>query len=212
LAAGFAVRADTVHLYGFDIAVSNQTGLVLAGVDEAGRGPLAGPVVAGAAVLDYSRPVAGVNDSKKLSAKKRDTLYGEITSSAIAWATGIATVEEIDSLNILNATFLAMRRALEGLKTEWGLALIDGNMTVRAYPAEKQRCVTGGDAKSACIAAASILAKVTRDRILEEYETVYPGYGFSAHKGYGTEAHRAAIQKKGICPVHRKSFCGNFIS
>jgi ribonuclease HII len=181
----------------------------IAGVDEAGRGPLAGPVVAAAAVLAPGVFIEGVNDSKKLSAKRRDALYGEIVSKAAAYGVGIAAPEEIDAVNILQATFLAMKRALEQIKGSYDLILVDGNQRIPGLPAEPQMAVTGGDAKSASIAAASIIAKVTRDRMMEECHEKYPRYGFDKHKGYGTERHREMIKQYGLCDIHRRSFCGS---
>ena len=181
---------------------------VLVGIDEAGRGPLAGPVVAGAVILDLNDPIEGVNDSKKLSAAKRDTLFEQITTRAVAFATGLATVEEIDEHNILQATFLAMRRAVAQIKVQWTLALVDGNLTVPGLP-DTQLTVVGGDATSASIAAASILAKVTRDRMMEACHVQFPGYEFDQHKGYGTERHRNLVRTLGLCAAHRKTFCSS---
>jgi ribonuclease HII len=185
-------------------------------VDEAGRGPLAGPVVAAAVVLDLDKQINGINDSKKLTEKKREELYGPITSGAIAWAVGMASPEEIDRINILKASLLAMQRALDGLDTTWGarrwsLALIDGNVPVPGLPAMQQQTVVGGDARSASVAAASILAKVTRDRIMRAYHEQYPDYGFAVHKGYGTSLHRERLLQFGLCGIHRKSFCGAIV-
>lgn len=176
----------------------------LCGVDEAGRGPLAGPVCAAAVILPRGLVIPGLNDSKKLSEKRREALYGEITQKALHWAVAFASVEEIESLNILGATYLAMNRAISGLGVEPELALIDGN---RAKGVEHNcRCVVGGDGKCADIAAASIIAKVTRDRLMYELDEKYPGYGFAKHKGYGTAAHYAAIRELGPCEAHRPSF------
>ena len=176
----------------------------LCGVDEAGRGPLAGPVCAAAVILPRGLVIPGLNDSKKLSEKRREALYGEITQKALHWAAAFASVEEIEALNILGATYLAMNRAIAGLGVEPELALIDGN---RAKGVEHNcRCVVGGDGKCADIAAASIIAKVTRDRLMYELDEKYPGYGFAKHKGYGTAAHYAAIRELGPCEAHRPSF------
>ena len=176
----------------------------LCGVDEAGRGPLAGPVCAAAVILPRELVIPGLNDSKKLSEKRREALYGEITQKALHWAVAFASVEEIEALNILGATYLAMNRAIAGLGVEPELALIDGN---RAKGVEHNcRCVVGGDGKCADIAAASIIAKVTRDRLMYELDEKYPGYGFAKHKGYGTAAHYAAIRELGPCEAHRPSF------
>ena len=176
----------------------------LCGVDEAGRGPLAGPVCAAAVILPRGTVVEGLNDSKKLSEKRREALYDEIVSRAIAYGIAFATVEEIEERNILGATFLAMNRAIEKLSVVPALALIDGNRNKGiALPS---RCVIGGDGKCADIAAASILAKVTRDRYMLEMAEKYPQYGFDRHKGYGTAAHYAAIREYGPSPIHRMSF------
>ena len=176
----------------------------LCGVDEAGRGPLAGPVCAAAVMLPRGIVIDGLNDSKKLSEKRREQLYGEITAKALHWSVAFASVEEIEELNILGATYLAMNRAIAGLGVVPELALIDGN---RAAGVEyKTRCVVGGDGKCADIAAASIIAKVTRDWLMYQLDRQYPGYGFAKHKGYGTAAHYAAIRELGASPVHRPSF------
>lgn len=176
----------------------------LCGVDEAGRGPLAGPVCAAAVMLPRGIVIDGLNDSKKPSEKRREQLYGEITAKALHWSVAFASVEEIEELNILGATYLAMNRAIAGLGVVPELALIDGN---RAAGVEyKTRCVVGGDGKCADIAAASIIAKVTRDWLMYQLDRQYPGYGFAKHKGYGTAAHYAAIRELGASPVHRPSF------
>ena len=176
----------------------------LCGVDEAGRGPLAGPVCAAAVILPRGLVIEGLNDSKKLSGKKRESLYDEIVEKAVAYGIAFASVEEIEEKNILEATFLAMNRAIEKLAVRPALALIDGNrdkgITVPA------RCVIGGDGKCADIAAASILAKGTRDRYMLQLAGQYPQYGFDKHKGYGTAAHYAAIRAYGPSPIHRMSF------
>ena len=176
----------------------------LCGVDEAGRGPLAGPVCAAAVILPRSAVIEGLNDSKKLSEKRREALYDEIVESAIAFGIAFASVEEIEEKNILEATFLAMNRAIEQLSVVPALALIDGNRNKGI--AVPSRCVIGGDGKCADIAAASILAKVTRDRYMLEMAEKYPQYGFERHKGYGTAAHYAAIREFGPSPIHRMSF------
>lgn len=176
----------------------------LCGVDEAGRGPLAGPACAAAVMLPRGIVIDGLNDSKKLSEKRREQLYGEITAKALHWSVAFASVEEIEELNILGATYLAMNRAIAGLGVVPELALIDGN---RAAGVEyKTRCVVGGDGKCADIAAASIIAKVTRDWLMYQLDRQYPGYGFAKHKGYGTAAHYTAIRELGASPVHRPSF------
>lgn len=176
----------------------------LCGVDEAGRGPLAGPVCAAAVILPRGIVIEGLNDSKKLSEKRREALYDEIVRVAIACGVAFASVEEIEEKNILEATFLAMNRAIEKLSVRPALALIDGNRDKGI--AVPSRCVIGGDGKCADIAAASILAKVTRDRYMLEMAESYPQYGFEKHKGYGTAAHYAAIREYGPSPIHRMSF------
>ncbi len=176
----------------------------LCGVDEAGRGPLAGPVCAAAVILPRGEEIEGLNDSKKLSGKRREALYDEIVARAIAYGIAFATVDEIEERNILEATFLAMNRAIEKLSVAPALALIDGNRN-RGI-AVPSRCVIGGDGKCADIAAASILAKVTRDRFMLEMAGKYPQYGFERHKGYGTAAHYAALRAYGPSPIHRMSF------
>ena len=176
----------------------------LCGVDEAGRGPLAGPVCAAAVILPRGLVIDGLNDSKKLAERRREQLYDEIKEKALHWAVAFAGVEEIETLNILGATYLAMNRAIAGLGVVPELALIDGN---RAKGVEyNTRCVVGGDGKCADIAAASVIAKVTRDRLMCELDAQYPGYGFAKHKGYGTAAHYAALRELGPCPAHRLSF------
>jgi ribonuclease HII len=177
---------------------------LVAGVDEAGRGPLAGPVVAAAVILDDQRPVRGLADSKVLSPRKRDRLNDEIRDKALAFGVGVASVEEIDRLNILQATLLAMRRAVDGLRLPPALVLVDGNrLPVLRVRAE---CVIGGDATVAAISAASILAKVHRDRLCEELHQAWPAYGFHVHKGYATAEHLAALKQHGACQAHRRSF------
>jgi len=178
----------------------------IAGVDEAGRGPLAGPVIAAAVIFPQGTQIDGLNDSKKLSEQKRELLFEQIQNIAITIGVGEATPEEIDNLNIRNATHLAMRRALDQLSPSPDQVLIDGN----ALPESrfKEMAIIGGDRKSISIAAASIIAKVTRDRMMIQYDTAYPEYGFAGHKGYGSAAHLEALQKKGPTPIHRHSFAG----
>lgn len=177
---------------------------LVCGIDEAGRGPLAGPVVAAAVILDPARPIVGLNDSKKLSEKKRDALAELIRERALAWCVAEASVEEIDQLNILHATLLAMQRAVAGLAVQPTSALVDGNRCPKlAIPAE---AVVKGDGKIASIAAASILAKTVRDAGMLVLHAQYPQYGFDRHMGYPTAAHFAALEKHGASPVHRKSF------
>lgn len=174
------------------------------GVDEAGRGPLAGPVCAAAVILPENTIIEGVNDSKKLSEKKREALYEVIKSKALSYCIAYATVEEIETLNILNATMLAMKRAVEGLEIKADYAMIDGNRLPDLNI--DSEFVIKGDAKSMSIACASILAKVSRDRLLYKYAEEYPQYLFEKHKGYGTKAHIEAIKEYGPCPYHRLSF------
>ena len=177
---------------------------LIAGVDEAGRGPLAGPVVAAAVILDDLNPIQGLADSKKLTALKRERLFDEIRAKALCCSIAEATVEEIDQLNILQATMLAMRRAVEGLRLKPAKVLVDGNrLPVLDVLAE---AIVKGDSKVPAISAASILAKVHRDRWCEQIHTQYPQYGFDAHKGYGTAAHLAALKEHGPTPWHRQSF------
>lgn len=178
---------------------------IVCGVDEAGRGPLAGPVYAAAVILSPDRPVEGLNDSKKLSEKKREALYDVIIERAQAYCIASASVEEIEKYNILGATYLAMTRAVQGLAVKPNLALIDGNRIPPQLGVPAQTVIKG-DAQSESIAAASILAKVTRDRLLIEMDALYPQYGFAVHKGYGTAAHTAALKEYGPCPAHRPSF------
>lgn len=179
-------------------------GMLLAGVDEVGRGPLAGDVVAAAVILDPANPIAGLNDSKKLSEKKREQLYPEICEKAISFCVARASVAEIDELNILHASLLAMKRAVEGLQQQPEHVLVDGNRVPRwGYSAE---AVVKGDSRVMAIAAASILAKVVRDREMVAFEQQYPGYGFAGHKGYPTKVHMQALEKLGPTPIHRRSF------
>lgn len=174
------------------------------GVDEAGRGPLSGPVCAAAVILPKGRIIEGVNDSKKLSEKKRELLFDVIISEAVSYGIGWASVEEIEEINILNAAMLAMKRAVENLSVKADFAYIDGNKVPQLdIPC---KAIVKGDASSMSIAAASILAKVSRDRLMLEYAQQYPMYGFEKHKGYGTKAHNEAILKYGACPIHRPSF------
>ena len=178
---------------------------MVAGIDEAGRGPLAGPVVSAAVILPDAFSVPGITDSKKLSPKKRDTLHKEIISRSI-WAVGMADAGEIDDLNILRAALLSMARAVDNLDKRPDYLLIDGKFEIpHDLP---QKPVVKGDSLSISIAAASIIAKVFRDRIMEKYDSKFPGYGFSKHKGYPTKAHKQAIAKLGPCPIHRQTFKG----
>ena len=177
---------------------------LLCGVDEAGRGPLAGPVCAAAVILPQNCEIPGLNDSKKLTEKKREALFDVICASAVSYGIAFATVEEIEEYNILGATFMAMNRAIAMLDSVPELALIDGNRNTGIQI--PSRCVIGGDGKCADIAAASVLAKVTRDRYMLQMAELYPQYGFEKHKGYGTKAHYEAIREYGPSPIHRPSF------
>ncbi|MCD8326322.1 MAG: ribonuclease HII [Lachnospiraceae bacterium] len=182
----------------------------ICGIDEAGRGPLAGPVVAAAVILPKDCDILYINDSKKLSEKKREMLYDEIMSKAVAVGVGIVSWERIDEINILQATYEAMRQAIDSLAVRPDLLLNDAvtipGVDIRQVPIVK------GDAKSASIGAASIIAKVTRDRLMMEYHQQYPEYGFDAHKGYGTKTHIEALRQYGPCPIHRRSFIGHFVN
>ncbi|MDE2279552.1 MAG: ribonuclease HII [Xanthomonadaceae bacterium] len=187
------------------ISTLPDNALLSAGVDEAGRGPLAGPVVVAAVILDPARPIAGLDDSKKLSEKKREALYPQIIERALAHCLVVVEAEEIDRLNIFQATMAGMSRAVAGLAPAAHEALVDGNKLPRDLPCPG-RAIVGGDALEPAIGAASILAKVTRDRLMVALESIHPGYGFAVHKGYPTPAHLAALQRLGPCPQHRRSF------
>ena len=182
----------------------------IAGIDEVGRGPLAGPVVACAVILPTDHPILYLNDSKKLSPKKREELYEVILREAVAVSCGMESPQMIDEINILQATYSAMRKAIEALNPPAEFLLNDA-VTI-PHVAIPQCPIVHGDAKSVSIAAASIVAKVTRDRLMEDYDRIYPEYGFAAHKGYGTAAHIEALKKYGPCPIHRRTFIGNFVS
>ena len=182
----------------------------LCGIDEAGRGPLAGPVAAAAVILPENCRILYLNDSKKLSPARRDALFDEIREKAVSFSVAVVPAERIDEINILQATYEAMRKAVSGLSAEPG-ALLNDAVTIPGLPF-RQIPIVKGDAKSLSIAAASVLAKVTRDRMMEEYERLYPEYGFAKHKGYGTAQHIAALRKYGPCPIHRRSFIGHFVS
>lgn len=194
-----------MSMYEFEQAARLEGYAAVCGVDEAGRGPLAGDVYAAAVILPPGLEIVGVNDSKKLSEKRRAALYDVITEQAAAWCVASASVEEIEQLNILQASLLAMRRAVEGLGARADFALVDGNRDPH-FEGVPCKTIVGGDGKSASIAAASILAKVTRDRYMDLLADKYPQYGFERHKGYGTKAHREALLKYGPCPAHRKLF------
>lgn len=180
------------------------------GVDEAGRGPLCGPVVAAAVILDKDAHLEGVNDSKKLSEKKREKLFDDIMEKAVAVGIGISDVDMIEKINILNATKEAMKEAISNLNVKPDFVLIDGNQDIKIDI--DRTTVISGDALSQSIAAASIIAKVTRDRMLREYDKEYPEYGFAKHKGYGTKMHIEAIKQYGLTPIHRPSFCTKFVA
>jgi ribonuclease HII len=187
-----------------DDLIKIPQGFLVAGVDEAGRGPLAGPVVAAAVILDPLRPIDGLADSKLLGERKRDSLFEMIKASSLGWCVGTASVEEIDELNILQATLLAMRRAVLGLAIQPDKVLIDGNhLPDLPVPA---RAIVKGDSKVKAISAASIVAKVVRDGIMNDYYKQYPDFSFHQHKGYGTKQHLAEIEQFGFLPVHRKTF------
>lgn len=190
--------------YTYEKALMKQGYKMICGVDEAGRGPLAGPVVAAACILPVDCVIEGLNDSKKLSEKKREALFDEIIEKAIAYSIASASNEEIDELNILNATMVAMARAIMGLQVPADYAMVDGNC-VRNFPVPAMTVIKG-DAKSPSIAAASILAKVTRDRICMEMDALYPEYNFAKHKGYPTKLHRDLVMEFGPCPLHRRTF------
>lgn len=190
--------------YQFENAARSEGFSAVCGIDEAGRGPLAGPVFAAAVILPENCSIEGINDSKKLTPKKREVLFDEIRAGALSYGIGFATEKEIDSINILQATFLAMKRAFDAMNICPDLALVDGNRMPNL--GVETRTIVRGDALSASIAAASILAKVSRDRLLCEIDRIYPQYGFAKHKGYGTAYHVEMLQKYGPCPVHRKTF------
>ena len=196
--------------YSYEKAAVTSGFKLICGVDEAGRGPLAGPVCAAAVILPEDLKIPGLNDSKKLSEKKREQLYDIITEKAIAYCVAFGTLEEIEEKNILQATFLAMNRAIEGLETKADFALIDGNKIPDGIKIPAAAIIKG-DAKSMSIAAASILAKVSRDRLLMEYDKKYPEYQFAKHKGYGTKLHTDLIKEYGPCEIHRLSFLKNIL-
>ena len=191
--------------YSFEENAISKGFKTICGIDEAGRGPLAGPVYAAAVILPLGLEITGLNDSKKLSEKKREELFDVICEKAVDFSIGIADEKEIDEINILNATFLAMKRAVDGLKMKPDYALIDGNRYPRIGGVTEETIVKG-DGKSMSVAAASILAKVSRDRYMLEIAEKYPQYCFEKHKGYGTKLHYEMLEKYGISPVHRKSF------
>lgn len=194
----------------FENKLHNEGIQYIAGIDEAGRGPLAGPVVIGCVIMPQNSFIEYVNDSKKVSETKREMLYEKITNEAIAWSTGIVWQDEIDEINILNATKKALTMAIDNLKVKPDKIVVDAleKIETRGIP---YISIIKGDAKIYSISAASIIAKVTRDRIMREYDEIYPEYGFSGHKGYGTAKHIQAIKEYGICSLHRKSFVKNLL-
>lgn len=196
--------------YEYEKAAVSSGFNIICGVDEAGRGPLAGPVCAAAVILPTDIVIEGLDDSKKLSEKKRERLYDEITEKAVAYCVAYGTLEEIESVNILEATFLAMNRAIQGLSVKPDFALVDGNRVPKGI---KIPCATvvKGDSKSMSVAAASILAKVTRDRLMLTYDEKYPQYNFKKHKGYGTKEHTELLKQYGPSPIHRLSFLKNIL-
>ena len=196
--------------YEFEKAAVNSGFSCICGVDEAGRGPLAGPVCAAAVILPEGAVIEGLDDSKKLTEKKRERLYDIIKQTAVAYSVAYGTLEEIESVNILEATYLAMNRAIEGLTVKPDFSLIDGNRVPRGIniPCET---IVKGDSKSMSVAAASVLAKVTRDRLMLEYDKKYPEYNFKKHKGYGTKEHTELIKQYGPCEIHRLSFLKNIL-
>ncbi len=196
--------------YSFENAARQKGKLFICGVDEAGRGPLAGPVCAAAVILPENCEIEGLNDSKKLTEKARERLFPIIMEKAVAYCVAFADVEEIEKYNILNATYLAMNRAIEGLSVKADYALVDGNRVPTDISVDCETVVKG-DFKSASIAAASVLAKVSRDRLMLEYDKKYPQYNFKKHKGYGTAEHTALIKEFGPSPIHRLSFLRNIL-
>lgn len=196
--------------YEFEKAAVNSGFSCICGVDEAGRGPLAGPVCAAAVILPEGAVIEGLDDSKKLTEKKREKLYDIIKETAVAYSVAYGTLEEIETVNILEATYLAMNRAIEGLNIKPDFALIDGNRVPRGIKIPCETIVKG-DSKSMSVAAASVLAKVTRDRLMLEYDKKYPEYNFKKHKGYGTKEHTELIKQYGPCEIHRLSFLKNIL-
>lgn len=197
-----------MELWNYEHACYDEGFSQICGVDEAGRGPLAGPVCAAAVILPRDLEIEGLNDSKKLTEKRREALYDIIVKEAVAYGIAFATEQEIDEINILQATFLAMRRAIGQLSVRPDMLLVDGNREPESDIPVKT--IVKGDSLSANIAAASILAKVTRDRFMLEQDRLYPEYGFALHKGYGTKAHYAALTERGACPIHRRTFLKKF--
>lgn len=199
-------------LHEYDMELLRRSGSkYLIGMDEAGRGPLAGPVVVAYVVLDPKDPIVGLNDSKKLTDKKRKKLFVEVSQRAVYKRVMAGNVNLIESVNIRQATIKTMERCLEDLDLNNKIIAIDGDLVLPSYPQESQQCIVKGDAKSAAIGAASILAKVSRDILMEQYSRVYPEYCFEKHKGYGTALHIQKIKEHGLCPIHRSSFCSRFV-
>lgn len=194
-------------LFAYELALRAKGMDLICGIDEAGCGPLAGPVCAAAVILDPERPIAGLNDSKKLTEKKRELLFPQIQERVLGFAVAWATAQEVDELNILQARLLAMRRAVSGLRLRPDIVLVDGNRDPGLDI--DTLCIVGGDGKSASIAAASILAKVSRDRVMLELAGEYPQYRFEQHKGYPTKLHKEMIRLHGLCPAHRRTFVHN---
>lgn len=204
-------RLEVMKKYENEYREKYGDAVLLCGVDEAGRGPLAGPVVAGACILRKDDVILRLNDSKKLSEKAREELFPEIKENALAWNVGIVSPQTIDEINILQATYEAMRQAIAGLSTAPDYLLNDALIIPGIYPGRQEKIIHG-DAVSVSIAAASILAKVTRDHMMVEYDKLYPEYGFAKHKGYGTKAHYEAVYEYGLSPIHRMSFMGSFFT
>jgi ribonuclease HII len=200
---------NKIDWFAYERAAEEKGYQFICGIDEAGRGPLAGPVFAAAVILPRDMLIEGVNDSKKLSEKKREELFDVIREKAISYSVGFATETEIDTINILQATFLAMKRACDGLSVKPDYALVDGNRM--PWLDVETQTIIKGDSLSQSIAAASILAKVSRDRLMAEIDQIYPEYQFAKHKGYGTALHIEMLKKYGPCPVHRKTFLKNIL-
>ncbi len=196
-------------LFKYDLSFNIEN---LIGVDEAGRGPLAGPVYAAAVIIKDSPLLFQINDSKTISAKKRETLYSLIIKNATDYAIASVEPEEIEKINIHNASLLCMKRAIDKLTVNWNYILVDGKFTIPEIDSNKQKAIIKGDSKSACIAAASILAKVKRDKLMIEFDKKYPQYEFAKHKGYGTALHIERIREYGLCPIHRKNFCKKILA
>lgn len=199
-----------IELKAYEIDLHKKGIKYIAGIDEAGRGPLAGPVVIGIAIMKEESFIEGINDSKKISENKREKLYDEITKEAIDWSVGIVDENRIDEINILNATKEVLTEAISKLEIKPELILVDALEKINTLSIP-YNSVIKGDAKIYSISAASIIAKVTRDRIMKTYDAIYPEYGFGKHKGYGTSSHIEAIKKYGLCPIHRKTFTTNFV-